>query len=394
MGYEIYRDLTAGPTTLVATVERDQTTFVDHTDMENQTFHYRVRAKNTLALLSANYSNEVTAQTTTDSKAPKASYITSREDNTKIVVEYSELVTEASAENVTNYSMNNGVSVLSADLCLDGKTVLLKTTPMAVNPYYLVLNNIQDRAATPNTMIPNSTYLFNHTGFPTNLVAYYSMDGTRVDTLLDATSNNNDGVFMNGTAVAQGHSGNSLIFNGVDNFVQFATSSSFDITSGVVSVSSWVKLDYLPTEMIVPYGPVFDSQGDQYVIYADKGNKDLRFKATTSGGAARPGIPQVDLISGKWINVVGVYDGTNAKIYLNGVQKGTLPLTGTILPGQVAMLGKSGTAGTPAFLKGNIDHVAIFDKALTVDEILEMYNNYKFPADFILPVELVHLMLR
>ena len=52
------------------------------------------------------------------------------------------------------------------------------------------------------------------------------------------------------------------------------------------------------------------------------------------------------------------------------------------------MLGKSGTAGTPAYLKGNIDHVAVFDKALSDVEVLEMYTNYKVPADFVIPVEL------
>ena len=333
VGYEIYRDITASPTTLIATVERDQTSFVDYTDTENQTFHYRVRAKNSVALLSSDFSNEETAMTTTDTKSPKAAYITSREENTKVVVEFSELVNETIAENAANYSMNKGVSVVSAELCLDGKTVILKTTPMTVGSYNLILNNIQDKAAIPNTIMPNSYYLFNHTGFPSNLVAFYSMDGSRIDTLFDASANGNDGVFMNGTGIDKGYSGNSLVFNGVDNFVQFASTPSFETISAAVSVSSWVKMDYLPTEMTQPFGPVFDSQGDQYVIYADRGNRELRFKAATTGGAARPGIPQADLITGKWINVVGVYDGTNAKVYLNGVMKGILPLTGTIITG-------------------------------------------------------------
>ncbi len=388
MGYEIYRDVTPLATTLIATVDRNQTAFVDNTGTENQTFHYRVRAKNSLALFSLNYSNEVTATTTTDTQAPIAAYITSREKNTKVVVEFNELVDEVSSENISNYSINNEISIISAQLCLDGKTVILKTSTMSVGSYYLTLNNIQDRAVVPNSVIPFSYYLFNHTGFPSNLIAYYSMDETRVDTLVDASINGNNGVFMNGTTIDKGHSGNSLVFNGVDNYVQFAASPSFDITSGVVSVSAWVKLDYLPTEMTMAYGPIFDSQGDQYVIYEDKGNKEFRFKATTLGGAARPGITQADLITGQWINVVGVYNGTNAMVYLNGVRKGILPLTGTILPGQVAMLGKSGTAGTPAFLKGNIDYVAVFDKALSDAEILEMYNNYKVPVDIIVPVEL------
>ena len=388
IGYEIYRDITPSASTLIATVDRTQTSFTDKTDTENQTFHYRVRAKNSAALLSSDYSNEVQAVTTTDTKLPMAAYITSREQNTKVVIEFSELVEELSAESIANYSINNGVSVTGAELCLNGKTVILTTSPIAVGSYYLVLNNVKDRAASPISVIPESYYSFNHTDLPSNLIAYYSMDEVRVDTLFDATVNNNDGVFMNGTLMSAGHSGNALSFDGVDDFVQFSTSPSFEISSGVVSVSAWVKMDYLPTEMTQAFGPVFDSQGDQYVIYADRGNKELRFKATTSGGAARPGIPQVDLITGKWINVVGVYDGANAMVYLNGVKKGVLPLTGTINAGQIAMLGKSGTAGTPAYLKGYLDNVAVFDKALSESEVLDMYNNYKVPADYVIPVEL------
>lgn len=385
MGYEIYRDETPDATSLVATVDASKTEYTDATNIESQTFYYRIKAKNSVALKSINFSNEISATTTTDSKTPKVDYITSREENIKVIVEFSEIVDKTTAETISNYSINNGISVIGADLLLDGKTAILTTSPMTVNAYNLTFSNIQDVASVPNT-IPNSTYLFNHTGFPSNLVAYYSMDGTRVDTLFDASANSNHGVFMDGTAIAKGHSGNSLIFNGVDNYVQFAASPSFDITSGVVTVSSWVKLDYLPTEMTLAFGPIFDSQGDQYVLYEDRGNKELRFKVTSTNGAARPGIPQVELITGKWINVVGVFDGTNAKVYLNGVMKGILPLTGTVLPGQIAMLGKSGTAGTPAFFSGNIDNVAVFDKVLSDSEILEMYNNYKVPADFLVSV--------
>ncbi|NWF91017.1 MAG: T9SS type A sorting domain-containing protein [Ignavibacteriaceae bacterium] len=388
MGYEIYRDITANPTTLIATVDRNQTNYVDNTDTENQTFYYRVKAKNSAALLSANFSNEVTALTSTDTKVPKAVYVTSQEANTKIVIEFSELVDELTAEDVNNYSVSNGIVVTKADLCLDGKTVILQTSPMSVGAYQLMITNVKDKAAVPNSVVYGSYYQINHSGFPSGLIAFYSMDDTRVDTLFDDYINANNGVFTNGPSVVVGNSGNALGFDGVDDFVQFSPSVSFDSPTTAVSVSSWVKLDYLPTEMTQAFGPIFDSQGDQYVLYVDRGNKELRFKATTSGGAARSGIPQVDLITGKWIHVAGVYDGANAMIYLNGVRKGILPLTGNIVAGQIAMLGKSGTSGTPAYLKGKIDQVAVFGKALSESEVADLYNNYKVPADYIIPVEL------
>ncbi len=49
-----------------------------------------------------------------------------------------------------------------------------------------------------------------------------------------------------------------------------------------VTLSLWVKLTYLPTEMPTGVGPIYDAPQDNYVIYEDRGNKELRFKVTTS----------------------------------------------------------------------------------------------------------------
>jgi len=390
MGYEIYRDATAGATTLVATVAGNKTEYTDATNKENQTFYYRVRAKNSVALKSLNYSNEVSAASTTDTKSPYVAYLTAQEKDTKVVVEFSESVDQTTAENAANYQFDLTTTATSAKLALDGKTVILKTAPLSEAVHMLTVNNVKDKAASANTIVTNSSYEFSVANLSSDIVAYYSMDDTRVDTLVDATVNGNNGIFFSTTAVAPGFSGNSLNFNGVDDYVQFSQSPSFDIPSGLVSVSIWTKLEYLPTEMLLGTGPLFDSHGDEYVMYEDKGNKELRFKAVNStNGAARPGIPQADLITGQWINAVGVFDGTNAMIYLNGVKKGSLPLTGTVKTGQVAMLGRSAVSGTTSYFKGCMDNVAVYNKALSQAEVEAQYANHKIVAKGVpVPVEL------
>ncbi|MDP3684868.1 MAG: LamG-like jellyroll fold domain-containing protein, partial [Ignavibacteria bacterium] len=232
-----------------------------------------------------------------------------------------------------------------------------------------------------------------------NIVASYKLDETVVigaDTLIyDASANANNGVVLNGPVVAEGLLGNALQFDGVDDFVQFQTTPSFDLPSGLVSISLWTKLAYLPAELPAAYGALFDSETDNYVLYEDRGNNQLRFKVTTTNGAARPGIAAADLKTGEWIHVVGVYDGANASIYLNGVFKNSLPVTGTVKTGQVAMLGKSGTAA-PTFFKGSMDNVQVFNRALTAQEIADMYAKTKTmgvspnPSDVILNAPVVN----
>jgi hypothetical protein len=65
------------------------------------------------------------------------------------------------AENPANYTINNGITVLGAQLLPDGKTVRLTTTPFATNVAYAVtVSNIGDLAAPPNVISPNTIVNF------------------------------------------------------------------------------------------------------------------------------------------------------------------------------------------------------------------------------------------
>ena len=72
------------------------------------------------------------------------------------------------------------------------------------------------------------------------------------------------------------------------------------------------------------------------------------------------------------MHIVGVYDGTQAMVYLNGELKDTHPITGTVNAGQVATLGKTGTT----YLQGSVDQVEVYGRALTGEEIGDMYAYY------------------
>ncbi len=381
MGYEIYRDITSLPTTLVATVG-NVTSFIDKTNTENQLFYYRIKAKNTRGLLSPEFSNEVSATTATDATRPVVLFSTSRGDTSNLIIEFSEKVDPSTSETVANYAIDQSVVVLDAELSLDQKKVFLTTTKLLEQSYKLTVNNIRDMAAVPNVILGNTRVIFSHEGAPSDVVAWYKfnelpIEGT--DTLVvDESVNLNLGYAKNGPEVVDGFLGNAVKFDGTKKqYVQFANSPSFDINDSKVTVSVWTKLTYLPVEMPMAFGPLFDSQGDEYVLYADRGNSELRFKVVTSASAERPGIPNADLVTGQWIHVVGVYDGTSAKIYLNGVLKDSHPITGTVKTGTVPIFGVNGNIGTLSYLTGMVENVMVLKSALSESEVLDMYENYK-----------------
>jgi hypothetical protein len=74
---------------------------------------------------------------------------------------YSEPVAPPGATNSGSYAINNGVAVNSVGFGPDNQTVLLTTSPLTFGASYTItVNNVTDRARTPNAILPNSTITF------------------------------------------------------------------------------------------------------------------------------------------------------------------------------------------------------------------------------------------
>ncbi|HYG34089.1 MAG TPA: lamin tail domain-containing protein, partial [Clostridia bacterium] len=87
-----------------------------------------------------------------------------------LTVIFSEPVEGASATKTANYTLDNGVSVISAAFGPDARTIILNTTPMqSRTSYTLTVNNVRDRATTPNVILPNSQLVFTTDATPLDL---------------------------------------------------------------------------------------------------------------------------------------------------------------------------------------------------------------------------------
>ncbi len=77
---------------------------------------------------------------------------------TNIQLTFSEPVSGASGLATANYKISGGVTVSSVAYGTDASTVVLTTSPLAYGTTYtLTVNGVQDRAQTPNTILPGST---------------------------------------------------------------------------------------------------------------------------------------------------------------------------------------------------------------------------------------------
>ncbi|HUL51050.1 MAG TPA: lamin tail domain-containing protein, partial [Candidatus Nitrosotalea sp.] len=99
----------------------------------------------------------VTLTVSPDVTPPALTSVGSLGDPQILTVIFSEPVEAASATDRYNYTIDNGVTVLSAAFGTDTRTIVLTTTPMATKTIYtLTVNNVRDRATTPNTIAANS----------------------------------------------------------------------------------------------------------------------------------------------------------------------------------------------------------------------------------------------
>jgi len=231
------------------------------------------------------------------------------------------------------------------------------------------------------------------------LKAYWNLDEASGTTVFDSAPGgvaDNANFATNAaqmpTRILNGVVAGALSFDGGD-AVAIAKSTDLDINANQLTISLWVNAASFPASGA--NRSIFDSVNDQYVVYQDGTNKELRFKVTTGNGAARPGIPMASLANNTWVHVVGVFDGAaaggtgTASIYLNGALADThtgddtshVGLNTNVNAGQIAAIGaqpSSATINPPnAFttpFTGSVDEIAVWNRVLNPDEIAYLYN--------------------
>jgi hypothetical protein len=197
---------------------------------------------------------------------------------------------------------------------------------------------------------------------PSDQVLWLSGDGNADD----ISGNSNNGSLNNGATYKVGKVGQSFEFDGNNDDVSIPNSPSLNFGSNQpMSVEFWAyrssnsglqhligrrnNCDGSPINFQFVYIP------NQVIFGAGFGNE-------VSSGQ--------DLPLNTWTHIIGTFDGTTFRIYMNGVLTATASgsLGATSAP---LILGGSGTC--PKF-GGKLDEVSIYNRALTQDEISSIFN--------------------
>jgi hypothetical protein len=138
------------------------TAFSDQGLAESTAYTYQVSAVN-LSGLEGPKSNTASATTAGDNTPPALSSVHASGNPEQVTVVFSEPVEQASAQNPANYGVDNGIAVSGAALQADFVTVILSTGALSTGiTYTLTVNNVRDRAQTPNTIAANTQETFTY----------------------------------------------------------------------------------------------------------------------------------------------------------------------------------------------------------------------------------------
>jgi hypothetical protein len=201
------------------------------------------------------------------------------------------------------------------------------------------------------------------------LVSWWPADGNADDAI-----GGNNGTLAGNVTFAAGKVGQAFEFNGTDGYVQVGGSYSL---TGARTIETWVfpstNTDYgLPIIVGGPNGAgdyfgIAGTSGDcnvsQYNLYIDHFGTPCY-----NGGIA--------VTPNTWNHVAMVYDGTELQFFVNGVPgpviSGTLydyDLNTCTIGGNLI----DGSTTKPLF-SGLIDEMSVYNRALTTNEIVSIYN--------------------
>ncbi|MCG3155947.1 MAG: hypothetical protein DKINENOH_02555 [bacterium] len=204
-----------------------------------------------------------------------------------------------------------------------------------------------------------------------DLVAFYPFNGNAND----ASGNGNNGTVAGALLVADrfGQANRAYAFDGVDDYVRIPNQPVLNFQQAL-TISFWMKI-----------GQFYDREA--YPI--SHGNWENRWKVSITNGGGRwtvktnhpvnAGIKDLDsktkFVVDKWYNLTALYSGSDFEIYVNGELDAFSSWSGALLQTTIdLMIGQVLPNNRNYNFKGVIDDVRIYNYALSVAEIENLYD--------------------
>lgn len=212
--------------------------------------------------------------------------------------------------------------------------------------------------------------------YPSGMVAYWKLDETSGTNAADAFGRNN-GILVNGPVWTSGIVGNALSFDGVDDYVNIPNSAG--IAPGSFSIEAWVTADVNNKFQGIASTHYKDVLPNQWALGTqwDAPYNKFRFWLGTSTGSGIVIDSITQIITGTWYHVVATWDDSTrtGRLYVNGILENNATAVSGSFQGSYRPLVIGDFENLLRLWDGTIDEVAVYNRALSLEEIQRHYQN-------------------
>jgi fibronectin type 3 domain-containing protein len=359
--YNVHRGTSAGftPTTANRIAQPAATSYTDG-GLDPGTYYYKVTAEDVAGNVGSS-SNEVSAAIANNDATPPTVAVTAPLEGATVSDSTPVTATATDDKNVAGVQFKVDGRNLGAEDTVAPFSITWDTRA-DVNGSHTLSAVARDGAGNTASATGVTVTVSNTSVSPAGLRAAYGFDEGSGTAALDSSGNYNTASLL-GTTWTGGNFGGAALFNGSNSEADPPALGTFYKTG--FTYEAWVLKQSTKLDVGV-VGSWVGSQGGGAMIWIDHLTGDYRLALGTSlGNYVDSGrTPAV----GQWQFVAGTYDGSTARIYVDGALAASATFTASIGNSNTWRIGSYGSPAT-GFFDGRIDNVRIYDRALSAGEI-------------------------
>ncbi len=211
-----------------------------------------------------------------------------------------------------------------------------------------------------------SVMLISANSYGADIIVYFPCGDVSGNILKDHSGSKNNAYINGSPSIVAGKKGKAIEFNGIDTYVILSNKDDFEFGKGdSFSISLWVKYDRRNVSQVL-----LEKPGDIFpfrieILPDDKICWTIKDETNSSKVS-------LDIVAGRWHHCCFVRDVKDDKlyVYLDGklVAKSD-DITESEINNKSDIFIGAGDSGSKGLYKGCLDEIAIYERALTKDEV-------------------------
>jgi hypothetical protein len=207
-----------------------------------------------------------------------------------------------------------------------------------------------------------------------NLLGHWKLIETSGTTATDSSSTANNGTYTNtpslaGSTEVTNIGAKTAVFSAAsDEYVLLPNESFYDIT-GTFTLSAWIRV----TSFTEDWQAILAKGDGAWRLTRNGANNTLHF-AWGSPAAPKFVNSTTSVNTGNWYHVAGVYNGSTVKIYINGVEEGSVAASGAVTTNNYSVRIGHNAEFANRHWNGAIFDARVYNRALSPTDVTALYQ--------------------